>query len=152
MPTYIGFSTQEVNQPRMIVQNNVDDGSGLVTQIRATGKKFRLIDEQLVIRDFINAFNIKQGDKVGQPNYGTSIWTYVFEPNTEVVRSELEDEVRRVATLDPRIVLNTINTYNFENGIMITIEMAVRPFNNPVQFGFLLDRQTTTAQYMIQSE
>lgn len=145
MPTFIGYSSIDANQPRTIVRTGLDGGVGGIVTPAKIVKKFRLVDEQLVIRDFINAFNIKQGDKVGQPGYGTTIWNYVFELGTSDVREEIETEVRRVASLDPRITLNTMAVYETENGILIEIEMAVSPFNNAVQLQFLLNKFTSTA-------
>lgn len=148
MPIFIGYSSLDVNQPRTIVQTGRDGGVGGIVTPSKIVKKFRLVDEQLVIRDFINAFNIKQGDKVGQPGYGTTIWNYVFEPGTADVRDEIETEVRRVASQDPRITLNTIAVYQTENGILIEVEMAVSPFNNAVQSQFLLNKFTGTASML----
>jgi phage baseplate assembly protein W len=145
MPIFVGYSSIGVNQPRTIVQTGIDGGIGGIVTPAKTIKKFRLVDEQLVIRDFINAFNIKQGDKVGQPSYGTTIWSYVFEPSTIDIRQEIESEVRRVASLDPRITMNTIAVYQAENGILIELEMAVSPFNNAVQAQFLLNKFTGLA-------
>jgi phage baseplate assembly protein W len=112
------------------------------------GKKFSLVDEQLVLRDFINGFNIKQGNKVGQPGYGTTIWDYVFDPNTENILSSIEDEVKRVASLDSRIVLNQVTAYSYENGILIELQMSFQPFNNLVQTGFYLNKTSGMAESM----
>ena len=109
------------------------------------GKKFRIVDEQLVIQDFINALNIQQGQKVGQPGYGTSLWSFVFEPNTTDVRTQLENEVRRVANQDPRMILNSVKTFPQENGILIELEMAVAPFNNAQTLGIFFNNSTNTA-------
>ena len=64
MPTFIGFNT--INQ----------------------NKKFTLVDFELIKRDLLNAFNIRQGELVGRPAYGTSIWDFVFEnqPTRKVSR------------------------------------------------------------------
>lgn len=150
MPTYIGFSTQNANQPIVFNTPGNQGGIGNVTVSPRLGKKFRLTDEQLVIRDLLNAFSIKQGDKVGNPGYGTTIWTYVFEPNTDDVRREMEAEVRRVAAQDPRIILNTVNIYARENGVLIQVEMAMSPFNNAVQMGFFLNRFDGSIQQLAQ--
>lgn len=150
MATYIGFSTQEINQRRSLTQYGIDGGVGTITQQPKIGKKFRLVDQQLVLRDFLNGFNIKQGDKVGQPQWGTTIWDHVFDPNVSEVISSIEDEVRRVASLDTRIILNTVAAYSWENGVLIEVEMAFQPFNNPIEFGFYLDRQSRLAQPMQQ--
>ena len=60
-------------------------------------KSLNLLDEQLVIQDLVNALNIRKGEKVGQPSYGTTLWDFVFEPNTADVQVEIQNEVRRVA-------------------------------------------------------
>lgn len=148
MPTFIGYSSIDVNQPRSFVRTGIDGGIGTIVTPPRLNKKFRLTDENLVIRNLLNAFNIKQGDKVGQPEYGTTIWSYVFEPNTEETRQAIETEVRRVAGLDPRITLNTVALYEHSNGVLVEIEMAVSPFNNAVQLEFFLNRVTGTVNQL----
>jgi phage baseplate assembly protein W len=149
MPIYYGFSTQEVNQRRTILTNGRFAGPGALNREPQITKKFRLTDEQLVIRDFINSFNIKQGDKVGQPGYGTNIWEYIFEPNITEVTNQIEEEIRRVASQDARILPNTINVYPYDNGVLIQIQMTVQPFNNIIEFGFYLNKDSQTAQQYI---
>lgn len=132
MPTYIGFSTINADKPKT---TNAPVGSaggvGGILKGIVFGKKFRLVDSDLVIQDFVNALNIPQGQKVGQPEYGTTLWSFVFEPNTADVQFKLEEEIRRVAAQDPRILLNYVKAFPKENGILIEIEMAVAPINNP---------------------
>jgi phage baseplate assembly protein W len=150
MATYIGFSTQEINQRRSLTQYG-QDGVGTITQQPKIGKKFRLVDEQLVLRDFLNAFNIRQGDKVGQPDYGTTIWDYVFDPNVGEVTSNIEEEVRRIANLDSRIVLNQVTAYTWDNGILVEIQMNFEPFNNSLEFGLYLDKESGIARAVMES-
>lgn len=150
MPTYIGFSTIDVCQPRSSTRTGIDGGVGSVTTQPRLGKKFRLTDEQLIIRDFLNAMSIKQGDIVGNPGYGSTIWNYVFEPNTPEVRNTIETEIRRVASLDPRMTINALEIYNESNGVLLEIEMAVQPFNQVIQFGFFLNRFDGSIQQLAQ--
>jgi phage baseplate assembly protein W len=150
MATYIGFSTQEVNQRRSLTQYG-QDGVGTITQQPKIGKKFRLVDDQLVLRDFINAFNIKQGDKVGQPDYGTTIWDYVFDPNVAEITGSIEEEVRRIASQDSRIVLNEVTAYTWDNGILIEIQINFQPFNNLFDFGLYLDRESGIARAVMET-
>jgi phage baseplate assembly protein W len=60
-------------------------------------KKFTLVDYQLVKRDLLNAFNIRQGELVGRPDYGTALWDFLFEPQTLEVETAIKNEVQRVA-------------------------------------------------------
>ena len=140
MPTYVGFSTRSVNQPRALIRVGVDNTPSNSSQPTKLGKKFKLTDEKLVIQDFINSFGIKQGDKVGQPSYGTTIWDYLFDPNTSELRASIVNEIRRVATLDPRLIINNIEVYNQDLGVLIELELAITPFNNATQVGFFLNR------------
>lgn len=146
MPTYYGFSTIDTDQPRTFVRTGIDGGVGTITQQPYLGKKFRLTDEQLVLRDFLNSFNIKQGDKVGQPNYGTVIWDYVFDPNVGETVAAIENEVRRLAALDSRVILNTVTAYSFDNGVLVELQIAFQPFNNAISFGMYLNRSTGMAE------
>jgi phage baseplate assembly protein W len=146
MPAYIGFSTIGANQPKTTnAQGQVDGGFGSIVRPINTGKKFRLVDQPLVIQDFINALNIRQGQKVGQPGYGTTLWDFVFEPNTADVQFQLETEIRRVASSDPRMVLNSVKAFPQEGGILIEVEMAVTPFNDANILSVFFDNATNRA-------
>jgi phage baseplate assembly protein W len=146
MPQYIGFSTIGANLPRTTnAPTGNDGGVGSVQRSINTGRKFRLLDEQLVIRDFLNALNIPQGQKVGQPGYGTTLWNFVFEPNTADMQFKLENELRRVANLDPRLLVNTVKAYPQENGILIEMEIAVAPFNQSNLLSVFFNSATSRA-------
>jgi phage baseplate assembly protein W len=146
MPQYLGFSTILANQPK--TTNSLAGNDGGVGGIRKpviTGKKFRLVDSQLVIQDFVNAMNIRQGEKVGQPGYGSTLWNFIFEPNTSDTQFRIENEVRRLAGLDPRLQINTVASYPQENGILVEIELAVTPFNQAQLINVFLDSETNKA-------
>jgi phage baseplate assembly protein W len=141
MPKYIGFSTINATLPR--TTNRVLSPPRENTIVY--GKKFRMVDEQLVIQDFINALNIPIGQKVGQPGYGTTLWSFIFEPNTADTTRQIEAEIRRIASLDPRLVLNTATVYSQEHGILIETEIAVTPYNQPLVLSVFFDQQTNVA-------
>jgi phage baseplate assembly protein W len=84
----------------------------------------------LVLRDFINALNINKGEKVGQPGYGTNIWSYIFDPNDADTQFRIQTEIRRVASSDPRILLNSVKSFVQQNGILLEVEVAIQPFND----------------------
>lgn len=146
MPQYIGFSTINANAPKSTnVATGNDGGVGGITQPITTGKKFRLVDSPLVVRDFLNALNIPQGQKVGQPSYGTTIWSFVFEPNTPDTQYKLENEIKRVASLDPRLLLNSVKAFPKENGILLELEVAVAPFNQARLLSVFFSQATNRA-------
>jgi phage baseplate assembly protein W len=109
------------------------------------GNQFGLVDTPLVIQDFVNALNIRQGTKVGNPSYGTTLWSFVFEPNTADVQFQLENEIRRVANQDPRLIINTVRAYPQENGILLEVELAISPFNQANLLSVFFNSSTNQA-------
>ena len=146
MPTYIGFSTIGANEPKTTnASTGIDGGTGGVLQPTIPGKKYRLVDEALVVRDFINALNIQQGQKVGNPGYGSTIWSFVFEPNDAQTQFKIENEIRRIASNDPRLIINTVKSYTQEHGILLEVELAIAPFNNAEILNVFFNSLTNTA-------
>jgi len=43
---------------------------------------FRVSDYDLVRQDLFNHFNIRKGEKLMNPNFGTIIWNMLFDPLT----------------------------------------------------------------------
>jgi phage baseplate assembly protein W len=142
MAIYTGFSTQGTCQPRTVETTGAFGGPGTITTQPRLVKKFTLTDSNLVVRDLINAFSIKQGDKVGQPTYGTTLWGFLFEPNTPDIITQMDTEIRRVVAQDPRITLNSLAVWPQENGVLFELEVAFDPFNQPLTIGLSMDRAT----------
>lgn len=134
MPTYIGFST--INQ-------NMSAKTPPTTAL-AAGKKFRVVDEQCVVQDMLNALHIRQGQKPGMPSYGTTLWDFMFEPNTIDLQQKIADEVIRVISLDNRIILNTVDVYTGEHTVQVEVELAIAPFNKSTQLNMFFDQLTYT--------
>lgn len=140
MTTFKGFSTIGVNQPKQLVRAGVFGGVGTLTYTPITGKKFLLTDDQLVIRDLLNALSIQQGMKVGQPEYGTTLWSYMFESFDQTTLDLIETEVRRVLSQDSRINVSSVMINAKNNGILLQIEMTFSPYNQSVNVDFFLNK------------
>ena len=126
MAQYVGFSTKDACKPKTTnAVGGIDNGVGGIRQPIVWGKKYRLVDTQLVVQDFLNALNITLGSKVGQPGYGT-----------------------KVARTDPRIILNSVKAFPKENGILLEVELAINPFNQPELVSVFFNRATNTATFI----
>lgn len=124
MPTFIGFNT--IDQP----------------------KKFTLLDFPLVKRDLLNAFNIRQGELVGRPGYGTNLWDYIFENQTQDTERAILNEVQRVAGGDPRLYIQNIEFFPQLNGILIQIELSMVPSTDAERLSIFFDQETRRASYV----
>jgi phage baseplate assembly protein W len=149
MPTFIGFSTQHVDDVRTLqINTGVDGGAGSLTKPIRYGRKFRTVDQELVVQDFLNSLNISQGQLPGRPDVGTSIWSFIFEPNDFDTKTKVETEIRRVAGLDPRIILNSLNVYPQDNGILVEVEVTIELFTDPIQLQIYFDQGTNKASVL----
>ena len=124
MTTFIGFNT--INQ----------------------NKKFTLTDFALIQRDLLNAFNIRQGELPGRPGYGTVLYDYVFENQVEQLQQQIRAEVQRVAGGDPRLIINDIQVFPQENGILIQLEITIVNTTNAEILSIFFDEQTRNASYV----
>jgi phage baseplate assembly protein W len=111
-------------------------------------KKFTLTDFELIKRDLLNAFNIRQGQLPGRPGYGTVLWDYVFEPQTTQTQNSINTEVQRVAGGDPRIFISDVQSYPQENGILIEVQLTVVPTQNAEILSIFFDQQQRKASYV----
>jgi phage baseplate assembly protein W len=124
MPTFIGFNTQ--NQ----------------------FKKFTLVDDALIKRDLLNALNIRQGQLVGRPGYGTALWDNLFENQTNETDAAITREIQRVAGGDPRLQITEVDIFPQDNGILIQILLTIVPSTDAERLSIFFDQQTRTASYI----
>ncbi len=111
-------------------------------------KKFTLTGFELIKRDLLNAFNIRQGQLPGRPAYGTVLWDFLFEPQLEAVARNIEQEIQRVAGGDPRIYINSTQVFPQGNGILIQIELQVVPSTDAERLSIFFDLEQRNATYV----
>lgn len=111
-------------------------------------KKFTLTDFALIKRDLLNAFNIRQGELPGRPEYGTLIWNFLFENQVEELQTSLVNEIQRVAGGDPRIYISDIQVFPQDNGILLQIELLVTPSTDAERLSIFFDITSRRASYI----
>jgi phage baseplate assembly protein W len=124
MATFIGFNT--INQ----------------------NKQFVLVDFDLIKQDLLNAFNIRQGELVGLPGYGTLLWDYLFENQTTETQSAIYNEIQRVAGGDPRIYINDIVMFPQENGMLVQIQLQTVATTDAQILSIFFNQNQRSASYI----
>ena len=104
--TYVGFST---------VNRDFDSNT--------------LYDYELARTDLLNAFYIKKGEKLENPNYGTIIHDTLFEPFTSEISTAVEEDVIEIVDKDPRWTLDTLRVQQEEYGLNLALEITYVPYN-----------------------
>lgn len=111
-------------------------------------KKFTLTDYPLIKRDLLNAFNIRQGQLPGRPEYGTVLWDFLFEAQLEELQTQITNEVQRVAGGDPRIYISDVQAYPQDNGILIELQLTVLPSTDAERLAIFFNDLTRSASYV----
>lgn len=104
--------------------------------------KYRLTDFELAKQDLINHLQIGKGEKLMNADFGTTIWSMLFENMTEDLRFELVAEIKRVVEYDPRLTLTNINVVEFEKGIQVELDILYTGSINPVSLALSFETAT----------
>lgn len=86
-------------------------------------KKFRITDFELVKQDLTNHFNIRKGEKLMNPDFGTVIWDSLFEPLNEDIKNLIVQDVKRIIASDPRVSAQNVLVTQFDRGLQIQIDL-----------------------------
>jgi len=116
MATYHGFSTKQ------------------------NAKKYALTDFELAKQDLINYFNIRKGEKLMQPTFGTIIWEMIFEPLNEDTQQIITADVTKIVGYDPRLSVGQVAVTQQENGFLIQLTLAYIPTNQQETLKLNFDR------------
>jgi hypothetical protein len=108
-------------------------------------KKFRLTDFELAKQDLFNNFNIRKGEKLMNPKFGTIVWDMLFEPFTSETKQQIVDDITRIAQTDPRLALNQVTVTQYEHGIQLALEITYIPSNQTAQMYIDFNQQTNAA-------
>jgi phage baseplate assembly protein W len=104
--TYVGFST-----------------------VNKKAENFKLFDFELIKQDLINLFNIRRGERLMNPEFGTVIWDMLFEPLTDEIKYTITQNVNSIINFDPRVSASEVIVTAYETGIQIQCMLIYRPYN-----------------------
>jgi phage baseplate assembly protein W len=107
-------------------------------------KKFRATDINLAKQDLINHFSVRKGEKLMQPNFGSIIWSLLFEPLDDNLQQIIVDDVTAVVGYDPRMSLDNITITTQDYGIQIELDLVYLPTNEATNLSLQFDSNSMT--------
>ena len=107
------------------------------TTVNQKNATLRLKDLELAKRDLLNHFHIRKGEKWTNPDFGTNLPYYVFQPLDESTIEMITEEVHDVVTYDPRFEISRNTT-----GDVVTVTKQDQTVTVAVMLTYL---PTTTA-------
>lgn len=109
-------------------------------------KKFRVVDFELVKQDLVNHFQIRKGEKLMNPDFGTIIWNVLHEPLTEELKQVIIADVKNVINYDPRVAVENVIITEFQQGIQIELDLRYIATNQINLLNLRFDNQSQTLQ------
>ena len=108
-------------------------------------KHFRITDFELVKQDITNHFNIRKGEKLNNPNFGTIIWDMIFEPMNDDTKSTIMKDIQRIISYDPRVSAQNVVITEYDQGVQIEIDLIYIQTNQQEKLQLQFDEQSRTA-------
>lgn len=104
------------------------------------GKITRLQDVKLAIRDLENYFYTPYGSRLGEPDYGSRIRSFLMEMNDDILAEFVEEDVRRGISLDPRWRLLSVSVSSENHSITVGCSIEYLPNKTPQELILQFDR------------
>lgn len=108
----------------------------------AKTRNYRLTDFDLVKQDLVNHFNIRKGEKLMNPSFGTVVWDTIFDPLDEDTKNVIMQDVRRIISYDPRVGAQNVVVTQFDRGIQIEIDLIYISSNQRDLLTLKFDRES----------
>ena len=99
------------------------------SSVNSNSENFVLYDFDLIKQDLINHFYIRQGERLMQPNFGTIIWSLLFEPLTEQLKDLILQNVNEILNYDPRVQATNVLVTPYDTGLQIEATLKYIPYN-----------------------
>ena len=109
--------------------------------VNSTALTTKLFDFDLIKQDILNIFQTKKGERVMNPDFGTIIWSLIYEPFTSDVKQAISEDVTRILNYDPRVTPTVINITEAEYGMIIEATLYYKQQDLSSQMIFQFDRQ-----------
>ena len=84
-----------------------------------------LTDLELAKRDLLNHFHIKKGEKWTDPNFGSDLSIYIFQPLDDATFNEIKEAVYEVISYDPRFDLRSDNIIVNQDSHSVTVDIEL---------------------------
>jgi phage baseplate assembly protein W len=97
--------------------------------LSADTENYSLYDLSLIQQDLLNHFNVRQGERLMNPTFGTIIWDLLFEPLTEDLKGLILENVNQIINYDPRVTADNVIVTAYESGIQIECFLTYLPYN-----------------------
>ena len=116
-----------------------------VSTVNPETPTFQSYDIELIKQDLINHFNIRKGEKIYRPQFGTIIWDALFEPFTDVLKERILQDVSQIVDSDPRVSVDSLALVEKEYGLQIQAVLYYEQYDVSEALQFTFDKANALA-------
>jgi len=103
-----------------------------------------LYDLELAKQDLMNHFNIRKGERVMMPEFGSIVWDLLFDPLDNSTINLIDADVRKIIANDPRWALQSVSISEQPNALNIEVVATYVPTNQTIILPIEYNKGTTT--------
>lgn len=92
-----------------------------------THGNYKLYDIELVKRDLLNEFYTRKGERLMAPEFGSIVWTLLFDPMTENTSNLIKQDSERIVRRDPRVELLRTDVQESDHTIVVAMQIRYIP-------------------------
>lgn len=112
----IVITPNNVSNQASVQKSQFYKGFSTANDLSMTNKIF---DFDIIQQDIMNMFQTKKGERVMNPEFGTVIWSLIYEPFTADVKQLISEDVTRILNYDPRVTPTQVNITDVDYGLII---------------------------------
>lgn len=130
--------------------NQNDNIFSCTSSLSATGDLKRLEGIDIIVDMLYNLLSIPEGTYIDDPNFGTKLHRYVFEPLTDSVVSDIIREIRFkvVSYMGNLVSIQNILPLKIDKGVRIIIDLYINNRNVKLE----LDQMSDKTNYRVLME
>ena len=126
MTTIYNRTTIPAKNPALATESQMYRG---FSTVNPSSENYVLYDYELIKQDILNMFNVRQGERLMNPQFGTIIWDMIFEPLTEQLKQIISDNVTNILNSDPRVQASNVLIIPYDTGLEIQCTLTFLPYN-----------------------
>ena len=120
---------------------------GFSTYKKQFSNSFTLSGFELAKQDLVNHFNIRKGEKLMNPEFGSIVWDALYEPLTDEIVSAIEEDITSIIGYDPRLEAESVLLEQYENGLLLEVQVKYIP--DQILGSLLFDFNSTSSQVTV---
>lgn len=104
-----------------------------------------IFDIELVKQDLLNQINTRKGERLMNPEFGCIVWDLLFELKSPSIITEIQNDLIRIISSEPRVQLQQIQILEQEHGYIGIVDLYFTTFKTTDQLRVQFNQDIASA-------